>query len=41
MKDRPIVMCIYGEGENCSFEDCPMFKKCWPEAYKEYMENKK
>lgn len=23
-----IVMCIYGEGENCD-NTCPMFKKCW------------
>jgi hypothetical protein len=24
-----IVLCIYGNGENCGAESCPMFKKCW------------
>ena len=27
-KQETIVLCIYGEGENCR-EDCIMFKRCW------------
>jgi len=38
MFGKSIVMCIKsGESDCCTFNDCSLFKQCFPAAYKDWL----
>jgi hypothetical protein len=42
MFDNTIAECIKsGASQCCTFDDCPLFKQCFPEAYKSWQKKAK
>jgi hypothetical protein len=40
MFENVVALCLKSDSQSCVFDKCPLFEKCYPDAYAEF-KNKK